>query len=150
MCGSSMPTAVRVRVLHAKLYANLYAKLYATARQLDSSTAQQLDSYSTARQTSTATRHPGAWSQPRQASTGSTGTGTGTRQELDRLDRQGLDSPSTAPRRSLDNSTARQPGGSCFSALSARMSMVCLIFRSGRSSAASRSCCECCLHAVCL
>ncbi len=29
---------------------------------------------------------------------------------LDRLDRQSLDSASTAPRRSLDSSTARQPG----------------------------------------
>ena len=39
---------------------------------------------------------------------------TATRQLLDRLDRQGLDSPSTAAstaaRRSLDSSTARQPG----------------------------------------
>ena len=73
--------------------------------------ARQLDRNSTA-------RRPGAWCQPRQASsTGSAGT-------LDRsstqswLDRQGLDSASTAcldsastaPRRSLDSSTARQPG----------------------------------------
>ena len=59
-------------------------------------------------------------SKPRLASTGSTATRqlldsrTATRQLLDRLDRQGLDSTSTAAstaaRWSLDSSTARQPG----------------------------------------
>ena len=75
------------------------------ARQLDSSTAtRQLDR---PRQLLDAQAGIGDWSQPRQASTGS----TGTRQELDRLDRQGLDSASTAPRRSLDSLTAPpQPG----------------------------------------
>ena len=80
--------------------------------------ARQLDSYSTARHCSTArqldrtrqssteldrARHPGTCSQSRLASTGSTAT-----RQL--LDRQGLDSTSTAARRSLDSSTARQPG----------------------------------------
>ena len=67
--------------------------MQSTARQLDSST--DLD-------------------RPRQTSTST--NSTGPRQELDRnstghrLDRQGLDSASTAPRRSLESSTARQPG----------------------------------------
>jgi len=69
---------------HSTVYINLTAS------------TEKLDSYSTA-------RHPGTCSQPRQP-----------RQLLDRLDRQGLDSASTvdstAPRRSLDSSTARQPG----------------------------------------
>ena len=94
--------------------------------------ARQLDSYSTARHCSTAgqldrtrqssteldrPRHPGACSQPRLASTGSTATrqlldsySTATRQLLDRLDRQGLDSPSTAASTAARRSpsTARQ------------------------------------------
>ena len=90
---------MRVRVLHAKLYA--YALPGSAARQLFISSTL-LDSSTATRQTSTdldRTRRPGTWSQARQA-----------RQELDRLDRQGLDSASTVPRRSLDSSTARQPG----------------------------------------
>ena len=73
--------AMRVRVLHAKLYA--YALPGSTARQLVFSSSTLLDS-STARQNSTdlnRPRHPGApaasrgaCSQPRLASTGSTAT----------------------------------------------------------------------------
>ena len=73
------------------------------------------------RQTSTATRHPRSCSQARQARQVLDRYSTGTRLKLDRLDRHGLDSEprdsqldrfsaSTAPRRSLDSSTARQPG----------------------------------------
>ena len=123
-CVGPLGTAMRVRVLHAKLYA--YALPGSTARQLFNSSTL-LDS-STARQNSTdldRPQHPGTCSQPRLASTGS----TATRQLLDRLDRQGLDrtstAASTAARRSLDSSTARQPGlkpfrgGSCRSAAEA-------------------------------
>ena len=125
---------MRVRVLHAKLYA--YALPGLTARQLfnsstllDNSTARQMNSteLDRARQSSTPrhmqsvstcldgdrtrqssteldrARHPGTCSQSRLASTGSTAT-----RQL--LDRQGLDSTSTAARRSLDSSTAQQPG----------------------------------------
>ena len=92
----------------------------------DSWTARQLDSYSTARQldrtrqSSTELDRARQTSTPRHmqsVSTGSTATrqlldsySTATRQVLDRLDRQGLDSGSTEARRSLDSSTARQPG----------------------------------------
>ena len=100
---------MRVRVLHAKLYA--YALPGSTARQLfNSSTARQLDS-STARQLD----------RPRQTSTDLDAQAHGVK--LDRLDknstvtrqarlarpRQHLDSASTAPRQRLDGaSTARQ------------------------------------------
>ena len=74
------------------------------------STARQLDSYSTdldrPRQTST-DLDSGQNSTPRRTESGSTGS-TGTRQELDRLDRQGLDSGSTVHLNGA--STARQPG----------------------------------------
>ena len=86
---------MRVRVLRANLYA--YALPGSTAR----------DSYSTARHCSTARQNSTELDRPRQTSTdldrprrprhmqsGSTGS-TATRQLLDRLDRQGLDSPST-------------------------------------------------------
>jgi uncharacterized protein YjiS (DUF1127 family) len=67
------------------------------------STPASTEKLDSPRQPSTATRRAGAWSQPRQA-----------RQELDRLDRlgldNGLDSGSTEPRQRLDSSTARQPG----------------------------------------
>ena len=53
---------------------------------------------------------------PRQTSTELDAQAHGVR--LDRLDRQGLDSTSTAPRRSLDSSTARQPGLNASSARS--------------------------------
>jgi hypothetical protein len=130
-------TAMRVRVLHAKLYA--YALPGSTARQLfnsstllDSSTETDLDR---PRQTSTDLDRPRQTStdldRPRQTSTPRTpahavsldlprrdrqllDSYSCTRQLLDRLDRQGLDSTSTAAstaaRRSLDSSTARQPG----------------------------------------
>ena len=95
---------MRVRVLHAKLYA--YALPGSTARQLFNSstrstavdnsstrsTARQLDSFSTVLDSSTH-RHMES------ASTGSTGS-TGKTSTTG----------STAPRRSLDSSTARQPG----------------------------------------
>ena len=55
---------------------------------------------------------------PRQTSTELDAQAHGVR--LDRLDRQGLDSTSTAPRRSLDSSTARQPGLNASSARSRR------------------------------
>ena len=106
-CVGPLGTAMRVRVLHAKLYAlpgSTARQLFisstlldsSTARQLDSST--QLDSYSTDLDTTDLdrTRRTGAWSQPRQARQGSTGKASTT--------------GSTAPRRSLDSSTARQPG----------------------------------------
>ena len=103
---------MRVRVLHAKLYA--YALPGSTARQLfisstllNSSTARQLPDRP--RQTSTElTRRPGAWSQARQA-----------RQELDSISTGSTGKASTAPRQYLDSastesldtsSTARQPG----------------------------------------
>ena len=82
--------------------------------------ARQLDSYSTARHCSTArqldrTRQTSTPRRMQSASTGLDGLdsySTATRQLLDRLDRQGLDSTSTAAstaaRRSLDTSTARQ------------------------------------------
>ena len=119
-CVGPLGTAMRVRVLHAKLYA--YALPGSTARQLFNSSTL-LDS-STARQNSTELDRARQTSTPRHmqsVSTGSTATrqlldsySTATRQLLDRLDRQGLDSTSTAAstaaRRSLDSSTARQPG----------------------------------------
>ena len=86
-----------------------YMHMRCQARQLDSyssarhcltaraSTARQL--LDRPRQTSTdldKTRRTGTWSQPRQARQGSTGKASTT--------------GSTAPRRSLDSSTARQPG----------------------------------------
>ena len=101
-CVGPLGTAMRVRVLHAKLYA--YALPGSTARQLfisstllDSSTARQL------------------LDRPRQTSTKLDAPAHGV--SLDRLDkaRQGSTGKasttgSTAPRRSLDSSTARQPG----------------------------------------
>ena len=93
-----------------RLYA--YALPGLTARQLfnsstllDSST--ELDR---TRQSSTDLDTPAHRSQSRLASTVS----TATRQLLDRLNRQGLDSTSTAARRSLDSSTAQQPGLNVF------------------------------------
>ena len=95
-CVGPLGTAMRVRVLHAKLYA--YALPGSTARQLfisstllDSSTARQL--LDRPRQTSTdldKTRRTGTWSQPRQARQGS--TGKRPRQQA----RQRLDGASTA------------------------------------------------------
>ena len=106
-------TAMRVRVLHAKLYA--YALPGSTARQLFNSSTL-LDS-STARQNSTdldTPAHAVSLDWPRRARQLLDSYSTATRQLLDRLDRQGLDSTSTAAsiaaRRSLDSSTARQPG----------------------------------------
>ena len=70
-------------------------QLFNSSTLLDSSTHDSSTRHGS-RQNSTARlpspRHPGAWacSQPRLASTGS----TATRQLLERLDRQGLDSPS--------------------------------------------------------
>ena len=58
---------------------------------LDRETRQKLDSFSTARQA-------GAWSQPRQARQARLSTGKAST------------TGSTAPRRSLDSSAARQPG----------------------------------------
>ena len=96
---------MRVRVLHAKLYA--YALPGSTARQLfisstllDSLTARQL--LDRPRQTSTdldKTRRTGTWSQPRQARQGST-----------RLDRQGLDNrlDSASTARQLDSQGSRR------------------------------------------
>ena len=87
-----------------RLYA--YALPGSTARQLFISStllvdsARQLDSYSS-QQTSTdldKTRRTGTWSQPRQAQQGSTGKASTT--------------GSTAPRRSLDSSTAVDSQGS--------------------------------------
>ena len=108
---------MRVRVLHAKLYA--YALPGSTARQLfisstllDSSTARQLDSYLTdldrPRQHSTPRLMESGRVRLDEGSTGSTGS-TGTRQARQVRPRQRLDSASTVPRRSLDTgSTARQ------------------------------------------
>ena len=114
-CVGPLGTAMRVRVLHAKLYA--YALPGSTARQLFNSSTL-LDSW-TARQNSTELdrpRRPGTWSQPRQARQSSTGTRQ-ARQARQARPRQRL---STAPRlsasterRSLDSCgqhTARQPG----------------------------------------
>ena len=124
---------MRVRVLHAKLYA--YALPGSTARQLFNrarhcSTARQL---ATERSTP-AVQRPRQTSTPRHMQSASTcldgldsystatrqlldNYSTATRQLLDRLDRQGLDSPSTAAStaarrfstepRQLDSSTAR-------------------------------------------
>ena len=122
-----------IRVLHAKLYASeiLYENALpgSTARQLFNSSTL-LDSW-TARQNSTELDRARQTSTPRRMQSASTcldgldsystatrqlldSYSTATRQLLDRLDRQGLDSPSTAAstaaRRSLDSSTARQPG----------------------------------------
>ena len=102
---------MRVRVLHAKLYA--YALPGSTARQLFISSTL-LDSSTATRQTSTdldRTRRPGAWSQARQA-----------RQELDSNSTGSTGKASTAPRQCLDGaSTARQldsQGSSAAGALS--------------------------------
>ena len=101
-CVGPLGTAMRVRVLLTKQYSYEYAyalpgstarQLFISSTLLDSSTARQLlDSSSDLDRP----RRPGtAWSRARQA-----------RQELDRLDRQGLGSASTEPRQ-LDSSTAR-------------------------------------------
>ena len=111
-CVGPLGTAMRVRVLHAKLYA--YALPGSTARQLFNSstlpsTARQLDSSTDLdrpRQTSTeldAQAHGVRLDRLDKNSTGSTG-------KASTAPRQRLDSASTAPRRSLDSSTARQPG----------------------------------------
>ena len=90
--------------------------------------ARQLDSYSTARHCSTARQldrtrqtstdldtpaHAVSLDLPRRDRQLLDSYSTATRQLLDRLDRQGLDrtstAASTAARRSLDSSTARQP-----------------------------------------
>ena len=115
---------MRVRVLHAKLYA--YALPGSTARQLFNSSTL-LDS-STARQNSTdldrPRAHPGTCSQPRLASTGSTATrqlldsySTATRQLLDSYSAgstgKALTAPRQRPRQRLDGAlTARQLEGS--------------------------------------
>ena len=101
---------MRVRVLHAKICIIAYALPGLTARQLLNSSTL-LDS-STARQSSTELdrpRHPGACSQPRLASTGS----TATRQLLDSYSTgstgKALTGPRQRPRQRLDGaSTARQ------------------------------------------
>ena len=96
---------MRVRVLHAKLYA--YALPGSTARQLFISSTL-LDSSSTARtarQTSTDLDRPRQTSTPRHMESGSTGS-TVTRQARQARPRQHLDSASTEPRQ-LDSSTAR-------------------------------------------
>ena len=103
---------MRVRVLHAKLYAYRFALPGSTARQLFISSTL-LDSSTATRQTSTdldRTRRPGAWSQARQARQELDSNSTGSTGKASTAPRQRLDSASTVPRRSLDSSTARQPG----------------------------------------
>ena len=129
---------MRVRVLHAKLYA--YALPGSTARQLfisstllDSSTG---DSYSTARQTSTH-RHMES------ASTGSKKldrNSTGTRQARQARPRQRpLDSSSTEPRQ-LDSSTARAQQTECMPSLCPRCHSIQIPSRFHR---ACHSLCAC-------
>ena len=97
---------MRVRVLHAKLYA--YALPGSTARQLFISSTL-LDSSTATRQTSTdldRTRRPGTWSQARQARQELDSNSTGSTGKASTAPRQRLDSASTEPRQ-LDSSTAR-------------------------------------------
>ena len=105
-CVGPLGTAMRVRVLHAKLYA--YALPGSTARQLFISLTL-LDSSTATRQTSTdldRTRRPGAWSQARQARQELDSNSTGSTGKASTAPRQRLDSASTEPRQ-LDSSTAR-------------------------------------------
>ena len=110
--------AMRVRVLHAKLYA--YALPGSTARQLVFSSSTLLDS-STARQNSTDLNRPRPPRRlPRRMQSASTcldgidSYSTATQQLLDRLDRQGLelDRTSTAGASTAGASTERLDGAS--------------------------------------
>ena len=102
-------TAMKVRVLHAKLYA--YALPGSAARQLFISSTL-LDSL-TARQLLDSSTDLDSYSTPRRMESASTSldrldrNSTGTRQARQARPRQRLDSASTEPRQ-LD--TARQPG----------------------------------------
>ena len=127
VCGSSRQTAMRVRVLHAKLYASAticfgvfpahYSYMHMRCQ------ARQLDSYSTARHCSTARQ----LDRTRQTSTDLDTPAHAVSLDLPRRDRQLLDSYSTGstgkaltgprqrPRQRLDGAstartTARQPG----------------------------------------